>query len=263
MELLGYFAAVFIGICLGMLGGGGAILTIPVLVYLFGISPIVASHYSILIVGITSLAGGLRYHLRGLVDLRVTVLFGIPCLVGVLLSRNYVIKYIPDQVHIYGQHFIARESFFMLAFASFMILAAAFMLSGTASMEKAWKDRSKPAPVLSIPVGLVIGGISGLLGIGGGFLIIPTLAIIFRLSIKTAVGTSLGIIVLNSVAAILGTDGLMQIDWRLFTGISLVALAGMAIGTRIAQTVKARVLQKLLAVMMLLIAASIFFTISL
>ena len=224
---MGYIAALFIGISLGLIGGGGSILTLPVLVYLFGVSPVAATSYSLFVVGSTSLVGSFNNYRKGYVELKTAILFGLSSIVTVFIARKFIIPRIPDNFSLAGYDM----SFSFLT----MILFALLMLGAAISMikQKGKHARSKNADhnfYLLLLYGVIIGLITGFLGAGGGFLLIPALVLILGLPMKTAVGTSLLIIALNSMIGFIADTGQYDINWNLLIIISSISIAGVFIG---------------------------------
>lgn len=233
MEIFGYFMAIAIGVSLGLIGGGGSILAVPVLAYLFGMDEKVATAYSLFIVGTAALVGGLRQHRNGNVDWRTAVVFGIPAIAGVWAVRHYIVPALPDVLFTAGDlEFTRRMGTFGL-FAVLMVWAAWSMLSSKERKSES-SNVSYNYPLI-LAEGLVVGALTGFVGAGGGFLIIPTLVILANLEIKRAIGTSLMIIALKSLLGFfLGDAMTTAIDWRFlgrFTALAVVGIfAGVALG---------------------------------
>ena len=233
MEILGYFMAIAIGVSLGLIGGGGSILAVPVLAYLFGMDEKVATAYSLFIVGTAALVGGLRQHRNGNVDWRTAVVFGIPAIAGVWAVRHYIVPALPDVLFTAGDlEFTRRMGMFGL-FAVLMVWAAWSMLSS--KERKSGSGNVSYNYPLILAEGLVVGALTGFVGAGGGFLIIPALVILANLEIKRAIGTSLMIIALKLLLGFfLGDAMTTAIDWRFlgrFTALAVVGIfAGVALG---------------------------------
>jgi uncharacterized protein len=246
VEYLGYLASIVMGLTLGMIGGGGSILTVPILVYLFAINPVLASAYSLFIVGITALVGGLSYLKRGEVWIKTGVIFAVPSFVGVYLARAYVVPGLPDPVFAIAGHVVSKALLIMLVFAVLMVLASLTMIrsvkptpSGAKAMSPALKN------VLIAIEGLVVGAITGFVGAGGGFLIIPALVLLVGMPMKIAVGTSLFIIAAKSLLGFIG-DLQRQpfIDWTLLAVISAIAVVGLFVGMSLSSKVSEKALKK-------------------
>lgn len=238
MEILGYFLAILIGVSLGVIGGGGSILTIPLLVYVFGIDPLIATTYSLFIVGSTSLFGGIPKYTQGLVNLKMALLFGIPSIASVLLTRAFIAPAIPMNILRIGNFHLTKPVFLMLLFASLMIGASLSMIKERKFGKKLLKSgEPEHKNSLIILEGLMVGMLTGLVGAGGGFLIIPALVMFGRLSMKVAVGTSLMIIAANSLIGFLGglAHHTNEIDWKFLSIITILAISGIFIGHRISK----------------------------
>ncbi len=234
MEIIGYVAAVCIGLILGLLGGGGSILSIPILVYLFGVDAILASAYSLFIVGITSLIGAIPKYKDHLVNLRTGFLFGIPSIISIFSTRKWIIPAIPDVI-IQTESFILTKRVLVLGtFALLMILASFSMIRGRRELRP---DSTRTRTFLVIVEGLLIGFLTGFVGAGGGFLIIPALVFLTGLPFKTAVGTSLFIIAINSLMGFLGDVFNYPMDWQFLLSITSLAVIGILLGNRLQKKV--------------------------
>ncbi len=232
---MGYIAALFIGISLGLIGGGGSILTVPVLVYLFGLSPVVATSYSLFVVGSTSLIGSVNSYRKGWVDLRTAFLFGTSSVITVFIIRRLVIPQIPDIIKM-GSLNISSSLLTMVLFAALMLLASLSMIR-TGKQNENPTVKHKGTSVLFF-YGIGIGLITGFLGAGGGFLLIPALVLVLRLPMKKAIGTSLFIIALNSLIGFIGDAGHYTINWALLLAVSGIAIAGVFIGGRLGMKIQ-------------------------
>lgn len=250
MEFLGYIAASVIGITLGLIGGGGSILTVPVLVYLFGLPATTATGYSLFIVGATALIGASNYVREKLIDYRVAAAFGIPSIASVFLTRNFLVPAIPDPV---GP--LAKDRALLVLFAILMVAAAVSMLKK--GKPKA-DDEAKPNLSLIAVQGLMVGVVTGMLGAGGGFLIIPALVMLAKLEMKTAIGTSLLIIATNTLLGFLGSIGTLgAIDWNLILTITGIAAVGTFVGAYIGKFVSGAKLKPAFGVFILAMGAYI------
>ncbi|MGH2664658.1 sulfite exporter TauE/SafE family protein [Flavobacterium sp.] len=228
MEYIGYFASVLIGVTLGLIGGGGSILTIPILVYLFQINPKLATTYSLFIVGFTATIGGLRHYRMGNIKLKSAMLFAIPSLITILFVRKIILPIVPEIIlNING--FILTKDIFIMAFFAVLMIVASY------SMIKKSKDvviNPSTNSLKTMLIGAIVGIVTGFLGAGGGFLIIPTLLFFTAINMKQAVGTSLLIIAFNSLLGFLGdvVNG-VSIDYGFLFVVTAFASIGIFIGT--------------------------------
>lgn len=229
IDLLGYFGALAIGIVLGLIGGGGSILTVPILVYLFSINPVTATAYSLFVVGTSSLVGALNSLKKKLVDFRTAFIFSIPAFTAVYITRKYIVPAIPDVVFESGEVNLTREMAIMFFFAVIMILAAVTMLRRRKKSTSQDTEIQFRSSILSLQ-GLVVGLITGLVGAGGGFLIIPALVLLAKLPMKRAVATSLFIIAMNSLIGFTGDLQNREIDWAFLLLFTTIAISGIFIG---------------------------------
>ncbi len=241
MEIAGYIASLFIGVSLGLIGGGGSILTVPVLVYLFAISPPLAISYSLFIVGFTSLVGAYNNYRKGFVDFKTALLFGSSSITTVFVTRKFIIPLLPDVFFSIGTFHVTQSFFVMVMFAILMVAASISMIRSPKI--EAEETRSSKALFL-IFYGVLIGLITGFLGAGGGFLLIPALVLLMKLPMKKAIGTSLLIIALNSLMGFLGDIGLHPIDWKFILIVSAIAVAGIVIGGYFNQKIDSKKLKK-------------------
>ena len=232
MEYLGYFAAILIGISLGLIGAGGSILTIPVLVYLIGISAVNATSYSLFIVGVSAFIGVLRYIKNGLVCFKTVAVFGFPSIISIFFTRKFLLHAIPTHLFYIGKMEVTKDGFLMVLLAVLMIVAAWSMIRKTTAIKMDQeKNNIQYRHFLIFQQGIVVGALVGLVGAGGGFLIIPALVMLAKLPMKKAVGTSLAIIALNSTVGFLSDFGVHQFDWRFIFIFSGFAICGIIIGS--------------------------------
>lgn len=241
MEIAGYIASLFIGVSLGLIGGGGSILTLPVLVYLFAISPTIAISYSLFIVGFTSLVGAFNYYRKGLVNFKTVLLFGSSSITTVFIARKFIIPFLPDVFFRFGSFEVTHSLFVMVVFAILMLAASVSMIR---SSKVVAEKQTKEKPWMLVIYGVLIGLVTGFLGAGGGFLLIPALVIFMKLPMKQAIGTSLLIIALNSLIGFLGDIGRHPIDWKFITIVSAIAVAGIFVGSYFNQKVNSDKLKK-------------------
>lgn len=235
LEIIGYIAAIAIGITLGLIGGGGSILTVPVLVYLLGSDATSATGYSLFIVGVTSAIGSVAFFKRKLVSIRTAVVFGIPSIIAVYATRAYIVPALPDIIFSLGSFKFTKDVFLMVLFAVLMILASYSMIKKkktSASEVEGIGGQTFNYPLILLE-GSVVGVLTGLVGAGGGFLIIPALVILSKLPMKMAVGTSLVIIAAKSMLGFLGEPNLTDpsFEWNMILLVTLMAIIGIFIGS--------------------------------
>jgi uncharacterized protein len=263
MEIAGYIAAILIGTSLGLIGGGGSILTVPVMVYLMHIHPVLATTYSLFVVGSCSLVGGLRAFGKGLIDLWAVLYFGLPSLLAVFLVRLFVLPAIPDTV-IIGKIVTTKGVLLMLLFAMLMLIAAVSMIiNGNKQVENLPDGKSRKAGLLM--QGILVGAVTGLLGAGGGFLIIPALVLFSRLPMKTAIGSSLTIMAFSSLVGFFSTLSHYTINWVQLLSFTAIALLGIFIGTALSDKIPGSSLKKVfgwfvLAIGIYIIIKELFFS---
>lgn len=241
MEFTGYFASILIGISLGLIGGGGSILTVPVLVYLFTVDTVLATTYSLFIVGSTSLVGSVSYFKKGFVDLKTALLFGIPSIIAVFFTRHYILPAIPEHLTNIGSFELSRSILLMLLFAVLMVVASYSMIKKDKEEHFANQQTSNNFWVMA--QGLMVGVVTGLIGAGGGFLIIPALVNLLKIPIKTAIGTSLIIIALNSLMGFGFSLGHYPIQWTFLLTVTLIAIVGIFIGTYLSTKIEGKKLK--------------------
>ncbi|WP_420574929.1 sulfite exporter TauE/SafE family protein [Kordia sp.] len=258
MEILGYVSALVIGISLGLIGGGGSILAVPVLAYLFSVNEKIATAYSLFIVGTSALVGGLKQHFKGFVDWRTAIVFGIPAIVGVSLVRYYVVPALPDTLFTVGDFEFTRRMGMFGLFAILMVPAALSMLKERKEKTNSGKV-SYNYPLILIE-GLVVGAITGMIGAGGGFLIIPALVLLANVEMKVAVGTSLIIIAFKSLLGFFLGDAItMEIDWQFLTIFTSISLVGIFIGSYLGNFIDGKKLKKGFGYFIFVMAIFIFY----
>ena len=236
MEILGYIASIIIGISLGLIGGGGSILTVPVLVYLFKVDALLATSYSLFIVGATSTIGSFDYFKKGLVNVKTAVVFGIPAIISVFLTRALIVPAIPDVLFNLGDFEFTKSIFIMVIFAILMIAASYSMIKKSTVKVETTEAQKFNYPLILVEGG-VVGILTGLVGAGGGFLIIPALVVLSKLPMKEAVGTSLVIIAAKSLIGFFGEGSGHGIDWVFMLSISAFAIVGIFIGTYLSKKI--------------------------
>lgn len=235
MEVLGYFLAILIGVSLGLIGGGGSILTVPILVYVLGVDAELSTSYSLFVVGSTSLVGAFTAYRQKMLDLKTGLVFGAPSILAVYATRKWIMPLIPDVLLSTDGFELTKRMFLLGLFAVIMLLAAISML------RKPKKQKEQSSAGFNYPMilmeGAVVGVITGLVGAGGGFLIIPALVLFTGLPMKQAVGTSLMIIAAKSLIGFTGDLGHLTIDWSMLLIFTAFSIGGIFIGQRLAKQI--------------------------
>ena len=243
IAITGFAAAILIGISLGLIGGGGSILTVPVLVYILGVNPVLATAYSLFVVGSTSLVGAVTYMKKGLMDYKTAIVFAIPSFIAVFLTRKFLVPALPDPLFSIGEFLITKSSGIMVFFAFIMLFAAYSMIREKKGEDQEDQEKVKfNFPMIALE-GSVVGLITGLVGAGGGFLIIPALVLLAKLPMKMAVGTSLLIIAAKSLIGFLGDLSTQTIDWPLLIMFTVLSIVGIFIGSALSKKINERVLK--------------------
>lgn len=253
MEILGYLGALCIGLVLGLTGGGGSILTVPILVYLMSINPVTATAYSLFIVGTTSTFGAIQNYRKNLVDLKNGFIFAIPSFIAVYLTRKYIVPEIP-KIILESPILITKDTFLMLFFALIMIFGALSVLKK--KNQETPNEEKRNLIFIGIQT-FIIGIIIGLVGAGGGFLIIPSLILFAKLPMRKAVGTSLFIIAMNSLVGFMGDVQNLVIDWMFLATFTAISVVGIFIGMYLTKYTNESQLKKIFAYFVLLMACII------
>ncbi|TNE30181.1 MAG: sulfite exporter TauE/SafE family protein [Alphaproteobacteria bacterium] len=255
MEILGYIAAFIMGLTLGSLGGGGSILTVPILVYLMDVPPVTATGYSLLIVGAAAAFGALRYYRQGLVNVRAAVTFAVPSVVAVYLTRAFLMPAIPDPL-VSAPVTLGKDMVIMVLFATLMVAAAVMMLRNSRKLTPP-KEAQHPVILLVIE-GAVVGVVTGILGAGGGFLIVPALVLLIGMPMKEAVGASLLIIALKSLIGFIGDlQAGIALQFPMLAIFFVATFTGMWAATRLSGKFDGKKMQKFFAYFTLAVAAVI------
>ena len=260
MVVLVFLLVVLVGISLGLIGGGGSVLTVPILVYFMGINPILATSYSLFIVGSTSMVGAVINYRRGLVCLNTAMLFGLSSITTVYLTRKILLPSIPSVIYKSDHLQITKSTATMVLFALLMLIAAIVMIRNKKKYdtgEISIFNNAKDIPKL-VFYGIVIGITTGLLGVGGGFLLIPTLVFILKKPMKEAIGTSLLIIALNSLIGFTGDIGHFTMEWNFLIMVTLMAIGGIFVGGFIAKKINGESLKRVFGWFVLMMGIYVF-----
>ncbi|MBK4732059.1 sulfite exporter TauE/SafE family protein [Oxynema sp. CENA135] len=256
--IVGHILAAGIGISLGLLGGGGSILAVPILVYVMGVEPKSAIVMSLAIVGTVSLLGTIPHWKLGNVNVKKAAIFGSATMLGAYGGAK--LATLP----------FVSGTFQLVLFAILMLVAAGFTIRKSTQKEQSASVEPDDLTMYPRPVcrycwlwllteGLGVGVLTGLVGVGGGFAIVPALVLLGKTPMKEAVGTSLAIISLNSVAGLMGYFGEVAIDWRLTLSLTVAASLGMVAGAYLSRFVQAKHLQKAFGYFLLAMAGFILF----
>lgn len=234
MEIIGYIASVFIGISLGLIGGGGSILALPILVYLFKVNPEQATTYSLFIVGLTSILGAFNHYRLGNLKIKFALWFGIPSVVSLVIMREFLMPIMPDHLFTFAHLEVTKNLLILVVFALLMIATSFSMIRNSPKSA----NPHQPNTVMLLLIGWQVGFLIGFLGAGGGFLIIPALLYFANLPIKQAIGTSLFIIFINSLIGF-STDLMsgVTLNISLLFGISIMAILGLFIGSYLSKKI--------------------------
>lgn len=256
MEYIGYFASIIIGLSLGLIGGGGSILTIPILVYLFHVNPELATSYSLFIVGTTALYGGYSHYKLGNLKLKTALYFAVPSIFSILIIREVIFPKIASVLFTVASYAVSKDLLIMIVFAFLMISASVSMITN----KKTKIQNSKTNYTQLALIGFLVGIVTGFLGAGGGFLIIPALLFFANLPMKQAVGTSLLIIFINSAIGFAGDLYLnTPIDYKLLLLISSMAFIGMFIGVLLSKKIDGEKLKPVFGWFVMIMGVYIFF----
>ncbi|KIA89306.1 sulfite exporter TauE/SafE family protein [Kaistella jeonii] len=257
MELLGYFSAIVIGLVLGLIGGGGSILSVPIFVYIFGYDVVTATALSLFVVGVTSLVGSAGFIKQKQIDFKTAFVFGIPSILGVLFSRRLILPNLPPIIINRWGITLTKDMFLLLLFSVLMLIASYKMIRK--SERPRLRNFEETNYTLLISQGLLVGIITGLIGAGGGFLIVPALVMLLGLNMKKAVATSLFIIAMNSIFGFLSTLQMVNQDWGFLLKFGALAIVGIFIGVLVAKQIDGRKLKPLFGWVVLVMGLFIIF----
>jgi len=259
MEIVfGYIAALVIGITLGLIGGGGSIVTVPVLVYLLHVEPVLATAYSLFIVGVASVVGAYPKNKHGNVDFRLAAVFGGPSIVTIFLTRKFLVPLIPNTLFTIGSLEITKSVFMLLLFATLMLIAAFAMITNKQNDTFDFSKQERPYRFTDyVGQSMGVGLLAGMVGAGGGFLIIPVLVSKRNIPMKKAIGTSLVIIAANSLIGFTGDLTHTTINWTFLLFITALAVGGIIVGNKLSTYIDGQKLKKGFGWFVLLMGLSI------
>lgn len=235
MAILGYFFAIVIGLVLGFLGGGGSVLSVPVFAYLFRMDAITATTYSLFVVGVTSFIGSFDFLKNKQVDFRTALLFGLPSVLGILFSRRVVLPHLPPYIINRWGITLTKDMFILVLFAVLMLFSALKMIQKTPRPRVSRWDG--PNYTILVSQGILVGIVTGFIGAGGGFLIVPALVMLLAIPMKQAVATSLFIISINSSIGFLSSLDKVEINWHFLLMFTLLSVIGILIGVQFSKNI--------------------------
>lgn len=241
MAILGYFFALLIGLVMGIIGGGGSIMSVPVFAYIFHIDAITATTLSLFVVGVTSAVGSVNFIKSRTVNFKTALYFGIPSVLGILFSRRVILPHLPPFIINRWGITLTKEMFILLLFAALMVWSAIKMIR---KKERPTGSRMNGQNyTLLISQGLVVGIITGFIGAGGGFLIVPALVMFVGLQMKEAVATSLFIIAINSLIGFASSLDKVTVDWPFLLTFTAIAIVGILVGIRLSRQIDGKKLK--------------------
>lgn len=252
IYIIGYILAAITGVILGVLGGGGSMIILPIFVYIFKLDPPLAVVYSLFVVGFSSLIGASAHFKLGNVNYKIALVFGLPSVLSVILTRKLVLPLIPDVLIDFSWFHLDKNTFLLSFFAFMMLFASYFMLTDKNQNTKNRKVNRVSYGALAFE-GLVVGFVTALVGAGGGFLIIPALIYFAKLPIKMAIGTSLSIIAINSLIGFSSSAFQYEIDWKFLGIFSVITSVGIVFGTRLSKKINPDKLKKAFSIFILIL----------
>jgi uncharacterized protein len=258
MEIIGYLLSILIGFSLGLIGGGGSILTVPVLVFFFDTEPALATTYSLFIVGLAAFSGSINHYRLNNVCYKTVLLFGIPSVIVLFIMRRWLVPMIPSTIFQSPALTISKSSFILCIF-SLLMLIAGFTMIRQRNYLPAKSRESSPRLILH---GALTGAVTGFIGIGGGFIIVPALVLFGGLPMKKAIGTSLTIIVINCIIGLTSNpDAINLINFKFLAAFATCTIAGILLGTRAIRFVADSKLKPIFGWVIIVMSAIVFFEI--
>ena len=256
LEVFGYICALFVGVILGLIGGGGSILTVPILAYLFMLNPITATAYSLFVVGSTTFFGSIRNINKRMIDYKAGIIFAIPSFIAVYATRKYLVPAIPEKIFLIGDFLLTKDIAIMIFF-SFLMMVAAFYMIRDKKIEVDKKTIIKYNYLTLIFQGFSIGVLTAIVGAGGGFLIVPVLVLWLKLPMKKAVGTALFIIAIKSLIGFIGDVEILYIDWVFLLTFTSISVIGIYLGIYLSNFIEGEKLKKVFGYFVLVMSICI------
>jgi len=251
ISIIGYSLSLLVGFSLGLVGGGGSILVIPILVYCFHMDPAQAVSYSLFIVGLSACSGSIGHIRQKTIDRNAAFNFGIPSVITLFLVRGWLVKQIPLVLYQHNSVLVSRQALMMTIFSILMVAAGVSMIRGKVYSPE---DDKLSRPLL-IFRGAITGAITGFIGIGGGFIIVPSLVLFAGLPMRKAIGTSLAIITLNCLVGILSNrEALDNLDYGFLFRFASLAIIGILLGTWFIHFVPDKRLKPIFGIIILLMS---------
>lgn len=255
MFYVAFLLALVVGVVLGIIGSGGSILTVPILVYFLDLNATSATSYSLFIVGLSAIVGVHRFYNSHLINYRLTFFFGFPSIIGVLISRKLIIPNLPLTIDFFQFFSFTKDELILVFFGIVMLVGAiSMLLSIKPNIEH--NIMRKNIPILIIVDGIIIGIITGFVGAGGGFLIVPALILLTNIRVKEAIGTSLAIISIKSILGFISEINNV-VDWNFLLIFTSFSIVGVILGTRFSILINSNVLKKSFGIFVLFVAIAI------
>ena len=258
IQIFGYLGALMVGLVLGLMGSGGSLIAIPIFTYLFHISPITTTAYSLFVVGTSSTIGALRNWKKGLIDFKIAIVFAIPAFIAVYVVRKYLLPIIPLEIITIKDFVVTKDMAIMVFLAVIMLLSSLSMIRKR-KLSHDHNHLNRYNYPLIVLQGLMIGLFTGVVGVGGGFLIIPILVLLVKLPMKKAVATSLFIIALKSLIGFIGDLGNLEINWDFLIGFTVVSILGIFLGIYLSSFIKGEKLKIYFGWLLLILSIGIFY----